>query len=715
FGFNRAVGRDGTVLSQRGGGVVRVRPDGTEMEIYSWGQRNIVDIAIDPLLNLYTRDNTNDGGGWDIRLSHVIQSANYGYLSLYINFTDEIMPPLADYGGGSGCGALYFQDARWPTPWSDMLLTCDWGRSEVFSHHLPAHGATFDAQQDTFLKLPRPTDLDADGSGRMYVSSWKNGQFNYDGPNIGFVCMVTPIDFVPHPVPDLPAASTAKLVELLSHPADVVRLAAQRELLRRSDSGAAEGPQSSESLSAQLARVAASEEIPLYGRVAAVFTLKQLQGGAANAELRTLARHPSIREFCLRAMTDRVTQLEPLSPEPLIQGLADQDPRVRATAAVSTGRLLKHAIAHGWVVTDVDGQRPADSMISTAASALLPLTLRTEEPTAADGDRWRQADAGRVIPHLAVKALVDISATQECIAALNGPYRQGALQALRSMHNSAAVDGLFQTLSTTRDEQQRRELWSTLIRLYHREGEFTTESPRWWGTRPDTTGPYYDRRTWSESERIAGAIKVALSEADPALTEFLNAELKRHVVHPDGLNPADLAAMQEAEKPIELPKVDASNPNLIANLDAAVVVARAMKQSGNAEAGSRLFRQQSCVNCHTFANGQQPKGPHLVDIGKRYRKEELLESILDPGRKIAQGFDSWTFALESGAVYTGFVVLESAETVRIRETSGVAREIPQQEIEERVKQEVSMMPKGIVGNLTPEELADLISYLQSLH
>ncbi|MFM7832968.1 MAG: heme-binding domain-containing protein, partial [Planctomycetaceae bacterium] len=114
FGFQKAVGRDGTTLGRRGGGVVRVRPDGTEMEFFSWGQRNIVDIAIDPFLNVFTRDNTNDGGGWDIRLSHVMQTANYGYPSQYINFTQEIMPPLADDGGGSGCGALYFQDARWP-------------------------------------------------------------------------------------------------------------------------------------------------------------------------------------------------------------------------------------------------------------------------------------------------------------------------------------------------------------------------------------------------------------------------------------------------------------------------------------------------------------------------------------------------------------------------------------------------------------------------
>ena len=69
----------------------------------------------------------------------------------------------------------------------------------------------------------------------------------------------------------------------------------------------------------------------------------------------------------------------------------------------------------------------------------------------------------------------------------------------------------------------------------------------------------------------------------------------------------------------------------------------------------------------------------------------------------------------SGKQHTGFVVLESAESVIIRETNGLSRELLQDDIDDRVKQEISMMPKGVVDNLTCEQLADLIAYLQSLH
>ena len=111
YGFVKATGADGQEIQLRGGGNVRVRPDGTELEIYSRGTRNDYDLAIDPYLNLFARGNTNDGGGFDIRLYHFVAGATFGYPSLFRNFNDEVVPPLADYGTGSGTGMLYVHDA----------------------------------------------------------------------------------------------------------------------------------------------------------------------------------------------------------------------------------------------------------------------------------------------------------------------------------------------------------------------------------------------------------------------------------------------------------------------------------------------------------------------------------------------------------------------------------------------------------------------------
>src|SRR5262249_51862678 len=134
----------------------------------------------------------------------------------------------------------------------------------------------------------------------------------------------------------------------------------------------------------------------------------------------------------------------------------------------------------------------------------------------------------------------------------------------------------------------------------------------------------------------------------------------------------------------------------------------------SAEKGKALFKAQSCSACHTDADGQVLKGPHMVDIGKRYSATELAESILKPSTKIAQGFETYLFEMADGRVFTGFVVSESAKSVLVRDATGLQRELKLAQIESRKIQKQSMMPEGIVNNLAPEDLADLVAYLQSL-
>ena len=435
----------------------------------------------------------------------------------------------------------------------------------------------------------------------------------------------------------------------------------------------------------------------LNSRIAAVWTLRQTNWEAFKAAFGSLLIDADLREHVIRAAADRKSQMDKGLFSPIFSKLDDSNPRVRAAAIVAMGRF-----------GDVRTAKQLLELATTASGRADALPLAEE----GHKDAWRNPDPGRVLPHLAVKALTEVNAIEACLEALNGPHRSGAIAALKQLHDPKTVDGLFKVLSNSRDQSLRREVWTTLIRLYHQEGEFTLESPKWWGTRPDTTGPYYDRQKWSESDRLAEAVKVAMAEADESLKTHLTEQLKKHVVNLDGLS-ADVA-MKEEEKAIVLPKADPNDPNAIANLLFDAVATRAAATPGDVEKGRLLFRQQSCINCHTFANGQQPKGPHLVDIGKRYKRAELIESIVQPSKKIAQGFDTWAIATDDGKIYTGFIVLESAETVTLRDANGISHELIQDQIEDRVKQEISMMPQGIVGNLSPEQLADLLAYLEAL-
>ena len=139
-----------------------------------------------------------------------------------------------------------------------------------------------------------------------------------------------------------------------------------------------------------------------------------------------------------------------------------------------------------------------------------------------------------------------------------------------------------------------------------------------------------------------------------------------------------------------------------------------MSATGDAQRGRELFTRQSCIACHTTADGQLPKGPHLVDIGKRYKPDELIESILKPSAKLAQGFETIGIVTVEGKVHSGFVTSESADAIDLRLANGLPLTIRRDDIDEEYPQKISAMPEGIAGNLTPEELADLLAYLQSL-
>ncbi|MFM2168170.1 MAG: hypothetical protein RIS79_2541, partial [Verrucomicrobiota bacterium] len=207
FGFLKATGTDGKTLQHRGGGVIRVRPDGTGLEIYSTGTRNILEVAISPLMDMFARDNTNDGGGWNVRFHHFTGLDDHGYPRLYKNFNDEAIQPLADYGGGSGTGAVYIDEPGFGA-WNNAPFTCDWGTAALWHHQVKPKGATFEETRkpEPFIKMTRPTDADVDGLSRVYCASWKGATFGWAGPDVGYIVQVKPKGFKAEPLPEFAKA-----------------------------------------------------------------------------------------------------------------------------------------------------------------------------------------------------------------------------------------------------------------------------------------------------------------------------------------------------------------------------------------------------------------------------------------------------------------------------------------------------------------------------
>ena len=105
-------------------------------------------------MNLFARGNTNDGGGFDIRLYHFVAGATFGYPSLFRNFTDEVIPPLADYGTGSGTGMLYVAGSRrCRRRTATRCIRSIGARNAIYRHPLTPKGATFTVGQEPFVTV----------------------------------------------------------------------------------------------------------------------------------------------------------------------------------------------------------------------------------------------------------------------------------------------------------------------------------------------------------------------------------------------------------------------------------------------------------------------------------------------------------------------------------------------------------------------------------
>ncbi len=332
FGFMEAEGTDGTKLQLRGGGVVRVRPDGTGMELYARGTRNIYEVAVDPWLNLFARDNTNDGGGWDTRLEFYLGGVDLGYPRKFKSFTDETFPVLGIYGGGSGVGGTYVQERGfgWPAGYDDTLYTCDWGRSAIYRHSLKDEGATFSTSQDVFCELERVTDMKMDALGHGYISSWKGATFSYNGENAGYIvriCATKPT--AKRPDVNFSKKTPALLVADLTNPdSHTLRIAAQQEILHRAEAAAFP----------PLLLEAASKAGNVPGRIAALFTYKLLLKANAIPALLKLA-DAEIKEFVLRALADVPAEGTATPTELLVGALKDPNDHVKAQAIIALSRL----------------------------------------------------------------------------------------------------------------------------------------------------------------------------------------------------------------------------------------------------------------------------------------------------------------------------------------------------------------------------------------
>ena len=227
------------------GGVIRIRPDGSGLEVVSTGERNPLSVALTAADDLFTYGNDDDSKKWPNSLTHHIVGGHHGYPYEFLTAPFRALPIVAGHFGGSGTQGICYNEDGLPDRYRGNLFFCDWGLQAVFRHEIAPEGGTFRlVQREPLVEKGDLADFrpfaiapDADGSSLLLVD-WAFNGWLVDGPRTGRLYRLTytgPDRVQPTPRPS--GTDPASRIEALDHPSLAVRLESQRILARQGKVG----------------------------------------------------------------------------------------------------------------------------------------------------------------------------------------------------------------------------------------------------------------------------------------------------------------------------------------------------------------------------------------------------------------------------------------------------------------------------------------------
>ncbi len=303
---------------------------------------------------------------------------------------------------------------------------------------------------------------------------------------------------------------------------------------------------------------------------------------------------------------------------------------------------------------------------------------------------------------------MNLHAVDATVAGINGPNGVLALWALRYMHDMKAVNGLIAAYPLAKDLNQKNRILTTLARLYKKEGDY--DASWWWGTRPDSHGPYYKAVSWEGSAPIEKFLKKEALKAPARKQFFTDLDERNRMEIAAFAPPKKVEAVAKNEPKVDLEKIKNKKGQVgKSSIEDVLIAVNNIK--GDAAKGKVLFTAQGCIACHSVTKGEKMKGPYMGQIGSIMNREQIAESILKPNASISQGFATVMITAKGNKSYMGFVTEETASKVVLRDIGGNVTTLKTSDIVSRKEMKNSMMPAGLANALSYEELASLVTFL----
>jgi len=659
---------DGLQCKGRGeGGVFRCSATGTGLRRIAQGFWNPFGLLVRDDGEIFAAEN-DPGSRPPCRLLNIVEGADYGYQRVYGNA--PIHPFVGWNGELRGTIGMVHPSGEAPCAIVELgggVLIPSWSNHNIDYFPLVRKGAGYTSQRIELVHgsdFFRPVGLAPSPDGSFYLTDWVFSSYQVHGRGRLWKLEIdsdaaTWLKNDREPMNDM--ARLAKEIREGHSQFDQTKLF---ELARSSDrylSDAALGAiaRSSHTWTPELLASMATQD-----RLWAIVALRRVD---LNEEkwVRAMWNDPDleIRFECLRWISDAVMTSFSMEVEQVLN-----DPKVDYRlfeAALATWNTLRGNPEAGLTDPETMANRVADSStpvrLKAYALRLLPasdkrLSVSLLRKLLAENDLLLSTE---VVRTLAARNAIDSTVLLADIAESESYPPSLRADAIAGLASSASVEHF--------------ELLMKLVE--HENGAIREESLRAIRFRP-----------LSDTNRSAVE---AIAKRYPEVSSLANAALDATSIN------SNRPALSETE-------------HWLKRLDA-------MPGEGRAEVGRSIFFHSKialCANCHRHSGRGNVVGPDLSLIAQQGDRASMLKSILEPNREVAPQYYATLLELDDGSVFSG-ILLRSSNRDVFRDITGKERTIENAEVVRRKELTTSLMPTGLIEQLTDLELRDLLTFLAS--
>lgn len=142
-------------------------------------------------------------------------------------------------------------------------------------------------------------------------------------------------------------------------------------------------------------------------------------------------------------------------------------------------------------------------------------------------------------------------------------------------------------------------------------------------------------------------------------------------------------------------------------------IVKGVNTFGNAAEGKKIYEAAGCIACHIPGTAQSKIGPDLSAISRGLPIDMIVTEIVWPALNVKEGFEAATITMKDGTVITGFKQTDTADTLSIRDLTGVIKPIKKADTQ-KIQTGGTLMPDGLTATMNEQQLAHLVKYLSEL-